>query len=138
MKSTGYSRTPLEKKLGYKEGIIIKLVNEPPYYFSLFNSLPENIKNEKSPQVKKDLIHVFFTEMEQLHSELSSLKNEIKLNGIIWVSWYKKASKIPTDITEDVIRNFALLNGLVDVKVCSIDNLWSGLKLVIPVSAREL
>ena len=67
---------------------------------------------------------------------MPGLKSRIKPNGIIWVSWPKKASKVPTDITEDVIRNFALQTGLVDIKVCAVDDIWSGLKLVIPVKDR--
>ena len=133
---SGYSGTPLSKKLGIKEGILIKLVNQPAYYFDLFSDWNSIVsKNVKS---KKDLIHVFSTSAKELHKKIPALKNEIKQDGMIWVSWPKKASGVPTDITEDVIRTIALANHLVDIKVCAIDEIWSALKLVIPVKLRTV
>ena len=79
----------------------------------------------------------FSQQAKDLHKDIRLLKNEIEPNGIIWISWPKKASKVITDITEDVIRNLALANGLVDIKVCAVDETWSGLKLVIPVKDRN-
>ncbi len=129
----GYSGTPLAKKLGIKEGFKIRLVNRPDYYFDLFTDMPADIQIVDDKQVKKNLIHFFADQVIDLIENIIPLRNEIEQNGMIWISWRKKSSKIPTDITEDVIRNLALANGLVDVKVCAVDEVWSGLKLVIPV-----
>lgn len=136
MKTFGYSRTPLAKKLGIKEHSKIKLVNQPGHYFDLFSDLPLTIKHINNAKTKKDFIHYFTKETKTLQRDIVSLRNEIEPNGMIWISWPKKASKIPCDITENVIREIALKNGLVDVKVCAVDEVWSGLKLVIPVKNR--
>ena len=134
--SAGYSGTPLAKKLGIKEGSSIKLVNEPEHYFSLFTDLPKEINIKRKTAKELDLIHFFITSMKELHKELPILKNQIKKNGIIWISWPKKASKVPSDVTEDLIRNLAIKEGLVDVKVCAVDEVWSGLKLVFRLKDR--
>jgi hypothetical protein len=131
----GYTSTPLAKKLGIKSGFRVALINVPPYYFELFEDLPE-INKVTDDKVKKDLIHFFVKESSELLRDLKRLKKEIVPNGTIWVSWPKKASKVATDITEDLIREHALKIGLVDVKVCAVDEVWSGLKLVIPVAMR--
>ena len=136
MQTAGYSGTPLAKKLGVKEGFKIRLINPPEYYFGLFTDMPENVSIVKYIKTKKNFIHCFVKQAKELHTNIASLKNEIESNGIIWISWPKKASKVATDITEDVIRNIALNNGLVDIKVCAVDETWSGLKLVIPVKDR--
>ena len=137
MLTAGYSGTPLEKKLGLKPGFVIRLLNTPDYYFDLFTQFPEILMPEEDPIVKKDFVHFFTKESRELQQVLPELKKEIKQNGMIWVSWPKKASKVPTDITEDTIRDLALTIGLVDVKVCAVDQVWSGLKLVIPVKDRS-
>jgi hypothetical protein len=129
----GYSGTPLAKKLGIKEGFTIDLINAPEYYWNLFTDLPIDVRLVKDMNVKKDLVHLFTLQKEEYLTILPLLKNQIKPNGFIWVSWPKRASKVVTDITEDVIRNYAIQTGLVDIKVCAIDEIWSGLKLVIPV-----
>jgi len=134
--SAGYSGTPLAKKLGIKPGFNLKLVNAPDYYLGLFTDLPGDLNFDDDPNTKKDLIHFFTKQVDEYIKTLPLLKNEIKPNGIIWVSWPKKASKIITDITEDTIRNYAIKIGLVDIKVCAVDEIWSGLKLVIPVKDR--
>ena len=136
MANTGYSVTPLAKKLGIKEGFKIRLVNQPEYYFKLFDYFPENVIIKSDKKSKKNLIHFFTKDTSELKDNIVLLKNEIEVNGIIWISWPKKASKIQTDITEDKVRNLALKNGLVDIKVCAVDEIWSGLKLVIPVKDR--
>jgi hypothetical protein len=138
MVQQGYSGTPLAKKLGIKEGFTIRLVNQPRNYFDLFTDLPGNVKLLKETNSNKDLIHYFTKRAADLHKDIVDLKNEIFPNGTIWISWPKKAAKIETDITEDVIRNIALANGLVDVKVCAVDEVWSGLKLVVPVKDRNV
>jgi hypothetical protein len=136
MKPSGYSGTPLAKKLGIKPNLKIKLVNQPDYYFKLFSDLPEGLKEVNDEKVRKDFIHYFAKEAEELDKDIKNLKKEIVPNGIIWVSWPKKASKIVTNVTEDLVRSLALKNGLVDIKVCAVDEVWSGLKLVIPVKDR--
>ncbi|MDP9081497.1 MAG: DUF3052 domain-containing protein [Bacteroidota bacterium] len=136
MPTAGYSGTPLAKKLGIKQGDSIMLVNAPGYYFNLFTDLPDDLRINDNSVLKKDLIHFFTGQKDEYLSKLPDLKGQIKSNGIIWVSWPKKASKVVTDITEDVIRNYALQTGLVDIKVCAVDETWSGLKLVIPVKDR--
>ena len=136
MQPAGYSGTPLAKKLGIKEGFKIALYNQPDYYFKLFTDFPAEIKMADSKS-KADFIHFFVKEEKQLLKLISKLKNQIEQNGMIWISWPKKSSKVETDVTEDVVRNIALKNGLVDTKVCAVDEIWSGLKLVIPVKDRK-
>jgi uncharacterized protein YajQ (UPF0234 family) len=135
MPTTGYSGTPLAKKLGIKEGFKISLFNKPEYYFELFTDFPANVKVINNSKV--DFIHYFTKEGKQLQKDIIKLKNGIEQNGMIWISWPKKSSKVQTDITEDVIRIIALQNGLVDIKVCAVDEIWSALKLVIPVKDRK-
>jgi hypothetical protein len=136
MGTAGYSGTPLEKKLGLKSGFTIKLVNPPKYYHALFTSFPQDVKIDNHTTSKKDFIHFFPKNAAVLYKKLPELKEELLPAGVIWVSWYKKSSGIDTDINENAIRNCAIANGLVDVKVCAVSDLWSGLKLVIPVKLR--
>lgn len=136
MRTSGYSGTPLENKLGLKDGFKIRVINQPDYYFGLFQKFPTNIDIFAENNTKKNLIHFFVTQLEELNSEIIKLKSEIEPNGIIWISWPKKNSDKPTDLNENIIREIALANGLVDIKVCAVDNVWSGLKLVIPVKNR--
>ncbi len=136
MQTAGYSGTPLAKKLGIKDRFKVKLVNAPEYYLELFSDFPFNIKMIKDDQTRVDFIHFFSTNAEELHSNINALKNQLLPAGMIWVSWYKKSAKIATDVTENIIRSVALKNGLVDIKVCAVDEKWSGLKLVIPVKLR--
>ncbi len=136
MATAGYSGTPLAKKLGIKEGLTIRVINAPEYYFQLFTDFPADVEMTTKKSAKKNFIHFFTDSAAELMKLLPGLKKEIEQNGMIWVSWPKKASKVPTDVTEDIVRGFALEIGLVDVKVCAIDDIWSGLKLVIPVKDR--
>ena len=133
--TSGYSGTPLAKKLGIKQGFKIALYNQPDYYLKLFTDLPE-VKIVSGISTV-DFIHYFVKEEKQLLKDIVKLKNQIEQNGMIWVSWPKKSSKVKTDITEDLIRKLSLKNGLVDIKVCAVDETWSGLKLVIPVKDRK-
>ncbi len=135
MNNAGYSGSPLVKKLGIKEGYNIELVGEPEYYFELFDAFPEEVKVNESGE--KDLVHIFIKESASLNEHLIHYKGKIKQNGMIWVSWPKKSSKVETDITESIVRDMAIKNGLVDVKVCAVDSIWSGLKLVIPIKNRR-
>jgi len=136
MLNAGYSSTPLARKLGIKEGMVIRLHHEPEHYRSLFSDWPLNVRIENDTKKTKHLVHFFTKRAEELHRHLPLLKEEIIPDGAIWISWPKKASKVSTDLTEDVVRELAIATGLVDVKVCAVDNVWSGLKLVIPVKNR--
>jgi hypothetical protein len=133
----GYSGTPLAKKLGIKNGFHLKLIGAPGYYKELFTDLPADLYFENNQDIKADFVHFFTKSNDEYRSLLPGLKEQIKPGGMIWVSWPKKASKVQTDISENNIRDFALQTGLVDVKVCAIDDTWSALKLVIPVKSRN-
>ncbi|MCB0372315.1 MAG: DUF3052 family protein [Muricauda sp.] len=136
MKTAGYSGTPLAKKLGIKEGFKISVINEPKGYLDLFSDLPINLDWVKDPKIKKNLVHYFTDSTAKLIEDIAQLRNEIEQNGIIWVSWPKKASKLNTDLNGNIVREIGLQNGLVDIKVCAVDETWSGLKFVIPVKDR--
>lgn len=136
MKTAGYSGTPLAKKLGIKEGNAARFINIPAHYFQLFTDFPADVIIIEDDKTPVDFLHFFTVDTTTLKKNIVRLKKQMKPNAGLWVSWYKKSAKIPTDITEDIIRNLALDNGLVDVKVCAIDEQWSGLKLVIPVKDR--
>lgn len=129
--SAVYSGTPLAKKLGIKDGFAVAAVNAPDDFERLLEPLPAGVAIVDRPKKDTDLIHFFTNSRDELARGLSEYKDLIKQNGTIWVSWYKKAAKLPTEITEDVVREVALPLGLVDVKVCAVDEKWSGLKLVI-------
>jgi hypothetical protein len=137
MQPSGYSATPLARKLGIKNGFTIRLINAPDYYFQLFTDLPENLTQLTGPETGKNFIHYFATRAGELQAMLPRLRNEIADDGIIWVSWYKKSAKKPTDVTEHLVRETALATGLVDIKICAVDEWWSALKLVIPVKQRS-
>ena len=132
----GYSNASLVKKLGIKPGFKIRLIDPPEHYFDLLEGLPIDTEFFEGPGSGIDLIHYFTQHASELEILLPALKTQIVSNGMIWVSWPKKASKLPTDLTENVIRSLALSSGLVDVKVCAVDAVWSGLKLVIRVKDR--
>jgi hypothetical protein len=134
MVTTGYSGTPLLKKLGIKEDMRVMLIREPENYFEL---LEKNITGQLCKKNEKpDFIHLFVKTKQDFEFEMGKLTSVIKPTTSIWVSWYKKSAGIPTDITEDTIRNYALQNDLVDIKVCAVSDVWSGLKLVVPVAKR--
>ena len=136
LKTAGYSGAPLAKKLGLKDGFKIRLVNPPDHYRALFDDWPKGIAQTNDAAVKKDFIHYFTLDAAALRHSLPALKNEMAPAASLWISWPKKAAKVATDVTENVIRDAALAIGLVDVKVCAVDEIWSGLKLVIPVKDR--
>ena len=133
----GYSGTTLWKKLGYKTGASAYVDGGPSNYISLL-TLPVDIVVTWLPRAKSDMefVHLFATSASQLKSKLESVRKRIVPGGVIWVSWPKKSSGVTSDITEDTIRDLALPMGLVDVKVCAVDEVWSGLKLVIRRTAR--
>ncbi len=132
----GYSGTPLAAKLGIKSGFSVLVVNEPANYRQLLAPLPEDVTFVKKLTNSVDLIHLFTKFAAELDAKLRTWRHAIKPVATIWISWPKKASKVATDITEDVIREVALPMGFVDVKVCAVDETWSGLKLVIRKELR--
>jgi len=127
----GYSGTPLAKKLGIKEGSRLFLSGAPKNYVQLVAPLPKGVKLSPRIDSETDIVHVFSTERARLRTALRDSLGKLKKDASIWVSWPKKSSKVPTDITEDTIREVALPLGLVDIKVCAVDEVWSGLKLVL-------
>jgi len=137
MVDKGYSGTPLAKKLGLKSPLKLLTINAPKGYKAWLGDLPEGVKLNTKAQKPVEAVHVFTIDSLFLDATLSRLRNELKQDGFIWVSWPKKSSKVSTDITEDTIRAIALPLGFVDIKVCAVSEVWSGLKLVIRVSERK-
>ena len=127
--------SPLWKKLGYKEGDRACIIHPPAKYMDWVSPLPQGINF--SGKENFNLVHIFTNDYEQFLEDLLLARERILQNGMIWVSWYKKASGLPSELNEDLIRQTALAHRLVDVKVCSINEHWSGLKLVIPVRYRS-
>ncbi len=134
--SAGYSGTPLAKKLGIKPGHRIYVKNQPDNYSELIAPVPESVTISKRLSGRFDMIHFFTRKESELSSHLKKLMIQIEQDGMIWISWPKKASKVNTDVTEDTIRKIAIPIGLVDIKVCAVDDIWSGLKLVIRKELR--
>ncbi|HSQ58570.1 MAG TPA: DUF3052 family protein [Gemmata sp.] len=133
----GYSGTPLWKKLGIKPDSTVVTANVPENYRDLVAGYPDGVTftNEVLPPVA--FVHLFVVSLADLKKTLAKLKAALAPDGVIWVSWPKKAAKVKTDLTENAIRDSALPLGLVDVKVCAVDETWSGLKLVIRVANRK-
>jgi hypothetical protein len=128
----GYSGTPLARKLGIKPGIKVLAINAPKDYRALLAPLPDDVGIASKPnKAGADIVHLFVTSAAEFERDLPKARAAITIDGAIWVSWYKKSAKIPTDVTEDIIRNRALKTDLVDVKVCAVSDVWSGLKLVV-------
>jgi len=132
--SAGYSGTPLAKKLSLKDGMT-----------AWFHAMPASVREEigdvalderAAPEAGLQAAHIFTTERAELERLLTELRTLIDPTGFVWVSWPKKAAKVPTDITEDVIREICLPMGWVDVKVCAVDTVWSGLKLMVRKELR--
>jgi hypothetical protein len=133
----GYSNTPLIKKLGIKAGDIICVLNPPPDHWEHLMPLPDDVEIIKTtPKREIDFIHLFAKDQKTFEKSFRSLKNVLKKTGMLWVSWPKKASGVATDLNENVIRDFGLDNGLVDVKVCAVDDTWSGLKFMFRTRDR--
>jgi len=133
----GYSGTPLSKKLGIKQAHRVLLIDAPEGYERLLKPLPSAVQfvtGEADATV--DLVQVFVTQQEALAEVLSALRQRLRPDAALWVSWPKKASQVPTTVTEDTIRELALPLGLVDIKVCAVTEVWSGLKLVVRKELR--
>jgi hypothetical protein len=133
----GYSLNPLYKKLGLKSQFLVCLIHPPKNYHSLIGEYMKEIVLKDAETPGLDFIHFFTNSISELEGLLPKLKTQIKKNGMIWVSWYKKSAGKKTELTETIVRNTALALGLVDIKVCAVDQDWTGLKLVIPVKDRR-
>ncbi|HVG54993.1 MAG TPA: DUF3052 family protein [Vicinamibacterales bacterium] len=131
MASTGYSGKGLGQKLGIKSWSRVKTRNAPAHYLQLLGELPADAQVSARIRKPVDFVHLFAIARAQLVTELKRALADIEQDGAVWVSWPKKSSGVRTDLTEDVIREVALPMGLVDIKVCAVDETWSGLKLVI-------
>ncbi|NUS37877.1 MAG: DUF3052 family protein [Lysobacter sp.] len=133
---SGYSGTPLAKKLGVREGACVWPMAAPEHYLALLEPLPPGVGFVAKPGKGVDLAHLFCTQRAVLVDALGRCRRTLAPDATVWVSWPKKAAKVPTDITEDTIREVALPLGFVDVKVCAVDEVWSGLKLVVRKELR--
>jgi len=133
---SGYSGTPLAKKLGLVPPMTLVAIDAPPHYRTWLGDLPKGVdivaRAAKSPRA----VHLFTTKRALLEKHLTSLRERLEPAGFVWVSWPKKASQVETDMTENTIREIALPLGFVDIKVCAVSDVWSGLKLVIRKSER--
>ncbi len=132
----GYSGTPLIKKLGVTTDSQIVAINQPSEYAELLGELPNGARIEATLTKSTTLVHLFATERQALQKQLETLRRSLEDSVPVWVSWPKKVSKVPTDITEDTIRTLALPLGYVDIKVCAVSDVWSGLKLVVRKNLR--
>lgn len=134
----GYSGTPLVEKIGIKPGHRVFFRNHPPSFLRDLGKLPEGVTQNHRLGGKANVV-VFFTDrLAALESDFAALAGIMESDGMLWIAWPKRASGLPTDLTEDVVRRVALERGLVDVKVCAIDDAWSGLKLVIRLKDRPV
>lgn len=138
MSTSGYSGTPLAKKLGIKENFLIQVYNSPKSYTSFFRDFPERVVISASKQIKEsvDFIHIFATTESELSKAFQLAKPTLKKNGSLWISWPKKSSKITTEIDKFHVMKYGLDNGLVDVKVAAVDSDWSGHKFVYRIKDR--
>lgn len=134
--ASGYSGTPLAKKLGITPGASVRAWNAPPRYRALLAPIPEDVRFTRTCGPQTDLVHLFVRSRAELDRALPVLRVKLRVEVPVWVSWPKKSSGVVTDVTEDVIREVALPMGFVDVKVCAVDETWSGLKLMVRRSER--
>jgi len=132
----GYSATPLAKKLGIREGSRVCALRAPDGYASWLAPLPAGVELTGRSSKRTDVVHVFTTRRAELGKLLVGYRKTLRPDAALWVSWPKKSSKVETDVTEDVIRELALPLGFVDVKVCAVSDIWSGLKLVVRKELR--
>lgn len=133
----GYSGTPLPQKLGIKAGFVLCVRGSPQEYGTLVAPLPAGVNTAPKVTARTDLVHIFSKARANLTKELAAARKVLRDDATIWVSWPKKSSGVATDITEDTIRELAFPLGLVDIKVCAVDETWSGLKLVVRKANRK-
>jgi hypothetical protein len=134
--SAGYSERGLREKLGLKSGLRAFVANAPPDYEALLAPLPDDVAVEHRLAGTFDFLHAFVTERADLEKRFPKLVRALDADGMLWISWPKKTSRVASDLTEDVVRAVALAHGLVDVKVCAVDRTWSALKIVHRVEDR--
>lgn len=132
----GYSATPLAKKLGLKAPMAFVAIGAPQEYLAWLGELPAGVQLVSRSSKPIQAAHVFVTKRTVLKKNLVTFRKQLEQNGFVWVSWPKKTSKVETDITEGTIREIALPLGFVDIKVCAVSDVWSGLKLVIRKNER--
>lgn len=132
----GYSGTPLAKKLGIKEQFRLLVVGAPVDYRALLEPLPGGVKFVSQPDASVDIAHLFTSQRAELSTALGNYRKQLSVQAAVWVSWPKKSSRLPSEITEDTVREVALPLGFVDVKVCAVNEVWSGLKLVVRKELR--
>lgn len=131
----GYSKKPLMEKLGLKPGFKVWIINAPNNYLRI---LPQEIVSAPEAKAELDFIHLFTKERDELAEYFPRLKEALNQKGMLWISWPKASSKIETDLNENLIRNIGLSHNLVDVKVCAVDEIWSGLKFVYRLKDRKV
>jgi hypothetical protein len=134
----GYSGTPLPQKLGIKPGLTVVTINAPTNYRRLLDTIPQGVIFSDRLKPGSSFVHVFIKKRSELETRLSALREKMADTGTVWVSWPKKSCGVPSDVTEDVVRAVALPLGFVDVKVCAIDETWSGLKLMVRRQNRTM
>ncbi len=134
--AAGYSGTPMAKKLGIKAASCVMVSGAPEGYEALLEPLPTGVQFKSRPGKDIDIAHIFVTRREELTEQLGVLRRTLKPEAAVWVSWPKKSAKVPTTVTEDTIREVALPLGFVDIKVCAVSEVWSGLKLVVRKELR--
>jgi hypothetical protein len=133
----GGSGKPLSQKLGLKPGFCIFVDGAPADYRGIIGELPDGVKIVTQAKAPLDMVHLFARQAKGLAAKLSHYRDAIAPAGMVWVSWPKKSSGVATDLSDVAVRDLALPLGLVDIKVCAIDEVWSGLKFVIPVAKRR-
>jgi hypothetical protein len=136
MATTGYSGTPLVKKLGIKPGSTLGLIGAPEQFDDTLGELPGDVAVLRRLSGRLDVIVAFFVERPELERRLPALRAALQPSGGLWIAWPKRASGVATDLTENVVRELGLAAGLVDNKVCAIDAVWSGLRLVFRLRDR--
>ncbi len=133
----GYSKRSLVQKLGIKPGMTFVVLGAPPDYAETLGELPEGARLQTQLRGPLKFIHFFSTQRNELEGRFAALKKALAPDGALWISWPKGASKVPTDLTENVVREMGLRHGLVDIKVCAVDETWSGLKFVYRIKDRK-
>lgn len=132
----GYSGTPLARKLGIASGSRVVPIGAPPEYRQWLDPLPAGVVFDRTVGATTDLAHLFIDRRAALAKALAPLRQALRSDAVLWASWPKRSSRVPTDVTEDTIRELALPLGFVDVKVCAVSEVWSGLKLVVRKALR--
>lgn len=136
MGGAGYSRKSLVEKLGIKAGFRVALIDPPPDYSRTLGALPDDVSVSSDVTEKIEFIQFFVTSQHELNAQFDALKEHLLPAGMLWISWPKKSSQLPSDLDDNIIREFGLAHGLVDVKVCAVDETWSGLKFVFRLKDR--